>query len=302
MYSCLSGGLGNQMFQYAAAYILQRKLKQRSLVLDDSYFLDCSNRDTRRRFELNQFNICYDRLTTSKEKKEISIIRHVNRYRLPLFVTNSIFGVLLKKNYLPEAKFYEFLNNCKLQVKNGYCLFSYFQDATLIDSHRDMILPLFQINEDLLNLCNDLHIYKKVICENANTTSLHIRRGDYITNPHASKFHGVLPMDYYEKAIRYIEDVQGEQVIIVFSDDAKWAENTFANQPNYYVVNNSECEYSAIDMFLMSKCKNNIIANSTYSWWGAWLNTFEDKIVVSPRKWFAGNNKSKLTMDSWINL
>ncbi|HCD2880519.1 TPA: alpha-1,2-fucosyltransferase, partial [Escherichia coli] len=55
-------------------------------------------------------------------------------------------------------------------------------------------------------------------------------------------------------------------------------------------------------MFLMSKCKNNIIANSTYSWWGAWLNTFEDKIVVSPRKWFAGNNKSKLTMDSWINL
>ncbi|MDX7986410.1 alpha-1,2-fucosyltransferase [Xenorhabdus sp. 12] len=298
MYSCLSGGLGNQMFQYAAAYILKQYRPEVELVLDDSYYHYQPKIDTPRNLELNQFNIVYDRFTSVEEKKKINSLRNFKKIPLPANISNFIALSLFNKYVLSDdLLYYPQLAN-KLEKA---CLFSFYQDSTLLNKYRELILPLFDIRDDLLLLCKNLNVYKLIVGQD-NITALHIRRGDYVTNSHAAKFHGTLSMDYYNKAMDYIEQKKSKQLFVVFSDDVQWALETFSNRENCYVVNNQECEFSVIDMYLMSLCNNIIIANSTYSWWGAWLNKSEDQVVIAPQQWFANNNKTTLKNEDWVYI
>lgn len=298
MYSCLSGGLGNQMFQYSAAYILKQFFPDDTLVLDDSYYFNQPKNDTKRCLELDQFNVSYDRVSSETEKGKINILRKLKKIPLPtnlLYFSSSVF---LDKYVLPDALFYH-----PQSIKNidKACLFSFYQNSELLDNNRELILPLFELRADLLEYCTNLEVYS-LIQKQGNITSLHIRRGDYVTNKHAAKFHGVLSLDYYNDAMNYVDNQLGEQLFVIFSDDIEWAQKAFSTRKNCYVVNNQGYDFSAIDMYLMSLCKNNIIANSTYSWWGAWLNKYEDKLVISPKQWFQGNNETALKKDSWITI
>lgn len=136
-----------------------------------------------------------------------------------------------------------------------------------------------------------------------NAVSLHVRRGDYVKNPKTAATHGLCSLDYYQAAIRYISDRVEQPFFFIFSDDIIWVKKHLEiNFPCRYVNHNQGAE-SYNDMHLMSLCKHYIIANSSFSWWGAWLNSHKDKIVVAPQRWFVNdNNVQDLFPYGWIAL
>jgi hypothetical protein len=137
--------------------------------------------------------------------------------------------------------------------------------------------------------------------ENENSIFLHIRRGDYLSNPSTLALHGICSLDYYLKAVSIISSNISQPVFYIFSDDLNWAnDNLSINFPHHFVEGNSGL-YSFRDLHLMTLCRHSIIANSTFSWWGAWLNANPDKIVIAPRRWFANRPQpTDLYPPSWI--
>ena len=136
-----------------------------------------------------------------------------------------------------------------------------------------------------------------------NSVSLHIRRGDYVSNLEANKTHGFIGIEYYNKAISFIHEQILQPHFFVFSDDIAWARENLGLIINVVFINHNQGRSSFEDMRLMSLCKYNIIANSSFSWWGAWLNTAPDKIVITPKQWFAnGQDTSDLMPENWLKM
>ncbi len=139
--------------------------------------------------------------------------------------------------------------------------------------------------------------------DGVNSVSLHVRRGDYASNPKTTATHGLCSLDYYRGAIQHIRERLGQPKLFIFSDDIDWVKNNFDTSLHCVYVHNNTGAASYNDMRLMSICRNHIIANSSFSWWGAWLNPRPNKIVIAPRKWFSNNNNTKdLFPNSWISL
>jgi len=156
-----------------------------------------------------------------------------------------------------------------------------------------MIRDLFEYPEDYVN-----HIKEKYseILKN-KTCSIHIRRGNYLN---LQQFHPVQDIHYFNKSI---EKIPNDSYFLIFSDDIKWCKMNFPNDERFiFIENNNDYE----DLLLMSLCENNIISNSTFSWWGAYLNKNPNKIVVAPEKWFGFGNSMNDTKDlyceKWIKL
>ena len=171
--------------------------------------------------------------------------------------------------------------------------FSSFQDSVI--SHFSFKLPLNAINSKRLN---------RIL--NSNSISIHVRRGDYVDNIGANKNHGVCSLDYYRKSINYILNKIDNPTFFVFSDDPVWVEENLKIKGEHEYINGNMGNMSYVDMQLMSNCKHNIIANSSFSWWGAWLNRNTEKIIIAPRQWFANpeknSNKKELVPSSWIKI
>lgn len=171
-------------------------------------------------------------------------------------------------------------------TKDSVCIHnSYLQSEKYFVHNRDYILQNFKLPKDreeyLVSKYGDLSEY----------TSLHIRRGDYLKNPN---YHtNLTSTDYYDRALDYLKPKQ----LLVFSDDTEWAKEHFSNS----IVVEEQEDY--LEIFLMSFCKDNIIANSSFSWWGAWLNTNPNKTVIAPSNWFGpecGASTKDLVPESWI--
>jgi hypothetical protein len=131
-----------------------------------------------------------------------------------------------------------------------------------------------------------------------------VRMTDYLTDPVTQKKHGTCDSEYYKRALEYITEKVSNPHFYVFSDDMQWTkQNLDIPQPVCYVDQNSP-NMGHVDMYLMSLCRHHIIANSTFSWWGAWLNKNPDKIVIAPKKWFAAAeyNSDDLIPSSWIRI
>lgn len=131
---------------------------------------------------------------------------------------------------------------------------------------------------------------------NVKTTAIHVRRGDYVRH---SNHHPVQTMDYFNKGIDVVKD--NTDTFLVFSDDIEWCKEHFKVDNIIYI----EDEKDYIEIYLMSLCDNDIIANSSFSWWGAWLNTKEDKVVIGPTKWFGpaiNHNTDDILPESWIKM
>ncbi len=139
------------------------------------------------------------------------------------------------------------------------------------------------------------------IKETANTVSLHIRRGDYVSNPHTNSIHGTCSLQYYQQALQLIEQKYPKLNLFVFSDDPEWTQAHIQSSHPMVFVNHNGSETAHEDLHLMSLCQHNIIANSSFSWWAAWLNQYPDKIICYPDPWFRGGNldTSDLCPDSW---
>jgi hypothetical protein len=209
--------------------------------------------------------------------------------------TNNIFRKIKFSNYIEslinfnESGFhYSDIPNIDGNVK----LIGYFQSEKYFINHRNEILELFEIDEITKEFL--IRKYKNVI--DKNTCSIHVRRGDYVRS---NDYHPIQPIDYYKTAIKIIGE---DNHYLIFSDDMSWCKENFDFIPNKIFVSDN-LDYQ--DLYLMSMCKNNIIANSTFSWWAAWLN-INDKKVITPKKWFGVNysnyNTDDLYCKNWIKI
>jgi len=289
----LKGGLGNQLFQYA--FGRRMALQNNSpLQLDMSFFNTAKgNRPfSERPYELSVFKIHAEPAsdgTIRRIKNSINnpIIRRL-REQFPSLFHYKIF----------KEKSFEFDPEVN-SLKGNLYLEGYWQSEKYFGSMekdlRKEFVFLPQASEANLKALDEI--------KNSNAVSLHIRRGDLVASKEAAEFHGVLPMEYYEKALAMMmERVPGLRVFI-FSDDPEWARSNslFAGST---IIDWNQGSRSYEDLRLMSNCKHHILANSSFSWWGVWLNPSAEKIVIAPKQWFRNPkiNTSDLIPPSWIRI
>lgn len=289
---CLIGGLGNQMFQYATARAVAYRTNM-PLKLDVTAFANYKLRP----YRLGCFNIIEDFATET----EVRRFRRPRRRQIIAFTTYEI-----KKHLLPwrGPKFVEeqglSFDPGILRIDESAYLIGYWQSEKYFADVAELIRQEFTLKSepDKLNeqVLDEIEV--------ANSVSLHIRRGDYISNPVTNKVHGVLGLDYYSRAVNYVASRTAQPHFFIFSDDIAWAkENLRLSFPLSFIEHNGKGrEYE--DLRLMSRCKHHIIANSSFSWWGAWLNANPEKIVVSPEKWFNDPSlESKdLIPEYWVKM
>jgi hypothetical protein len=227
----LQGGLGNQLFQWAATKYLSIKY------------------NTDYKFELSYFQLMGWELELKKFKKII-----IEEYNTPISL----------KIVTDDFNFKNIEDNSFL---NGY-----WQSEKYFNEIDNLIRQDLKIEDNLKN-----YIINKYPILNQNTISLHVRRGDYIR---LNNYHPIQNLDYYKKAYDIIND--NSINILVFSDDINWCKENIKLDNILYI----EGETNIVDMYIMSLCTHNIIANSSFSWWGAWLNSNENKKVIAPINWF----------------
>jgi hypothetical protein len=274
------GGLGNQLFQFIIGYILSKKNKIK-LKLDIEKFNFYN-----RKFELNNFP------EIKKLKipliKNYNLIKKIYNYFVPkVFKILKIFKIykllsFFYKKQLEISEISPFIFNkelLKTKISRNVTIRGFFQSEKYFINYKKDVLDLFKFPQTKNKII--LNYLKKV--KNANSVALHIRRGDYL-NSDARNFHGILPYEYYKKSIKYIKSKVAKPEIFVFSDDIELIKRTFLfllEEKCIFVNTNSTIQ----DLYIMSRCKHFIIANSSFSWWGAWLGSYKKKIICSPKKW-----------------
>jgi hypothetical protein len=289
--SKLQGGIGNQLFQLAAGYALARN-HQTELKLDLSFLTNNSQSTelfTARNYELSVFKNLKFKIATNSETdlflpKKANLINRILRkikriYLKPLIITDNI-----------DCQ--DFFSKTSI---NTY-LDGYWQNEAYFKEIRNELIELFQFPELPEK-------YAKTISN--NSVSIHFRRGDYVDNKHINSIYANCSLDYYHNAIKYIQERFNNIVLYLFSDDIHWVKENFATDlPVVYVSN--QMLSVADELHLMSLCKHHIIANSSFSWWAAWLNQNPDKMIIAPQNWF--NDKSmnqkaqEIVPEKWIKL
>ncbi len=186
----------------------------------------------------------------------------------------------------------------KIKRRLGLNVDIYFQNEKYFINIADEIKKEFTLKKPLSDKAQEILDNIK----NNNSTSLHIRRGDYINNKETNSFHGICGVDYYQKSMNMVKEKIFNPVFFIFSDDIVWAKENFIGS-EFVFVSCPEIE-DVEEMILMSKCKHNIIANSSFSWWGAWLNNNPGKIVIAPKRWFNNKkaNQNDIVPESWIKI
>jgi len=278
----LKGGLGNQMFQYAIARILAHKHNTK-LIIDISAYAypdgyDPASIDVRL-YELDVFDI-HGQTTTEKPDKKLVKIRKEQKLRKAAYLCFCKLANLFSNSFMPmiyERKNVGF-DASLLDLPNNIFLRGYFPSFKYFDNNRDIIKKDFSF-VDPPDDANQKMIDK---ITSVNSVSIHIRRGDYITNRRITDKFGLCSLSYYKKAMDYISQKIDDSHFFVFSNDPQWVEdNIKTSRPTTYITHNKG-QKGFEDLRLISRCKHNVIANSSFSWWGAWLNSNTKKIVIAP--------------------
>ena len=287
----LQGGLGNQMFQYALGRHLA--VKNDVPVKLDIAALEKNTQDiTKRSYGLSVFNIEESFAT----EKEISWFKKY-RFKRGKFWFWYNRTIADRSRYAWEKQFN--FEPWILTLKDPVYLDGYWNTEKYFEGIADVIRKEFTLKKGLGD------ISEKLLSEIAKmeSVSLHVRRGDYVSDQRTSAWLGVCSNEYYTQAIQKITEKVTNPHFFIFSDDPVWArENITPKFPTTYMPNNSK--HPEEDMYLMSQCKHNIIANSSFSWWGAWLNINPNKIVIAPQKWFQTPkmNTRDVVPDIWVRL
>jgi len=269
----LIGGLGNQMFQYAVGRRLAYKYNT-ELKLDIQGFKDYKLRN----YSLNNFNIV-ENFATAKDLSHVLLHSDGSAVKIFKHIIRNIPNVQ-SIEYVKEKKFS--FQQSILSLPDNVYLEGYWQSEKYFSDIEDIIRNEFSIVNPLTSASQEIAEQIKD-CE---SVSVHVRRGDYVSNPKTNSFHGVCGLEYYCRAIDMIREKIDNPHFFIFSDDPEWVCcNIKPDAPTTYVRHNY-CSKDYEDICLMSMCKHNIIANSSFSWWGAWLNTNPDKIIIAPSKWF----------------
>ncbi|MEH6503186.1 MAG: alpha-1,2-fucosyltransferase [Cycloclasticus sp.] len=284
------GGLGNQMFQYAFAYGISQK-KGSTLKLDiggfefyeqrkyalNHYYIDAeiANRDEARQLKYETENLV------------AAFLRRLNRGTKPF-----------AKSYYKEP-YFQYDNNVFKRQGDVY-FDGYWQSEKYFSSYRTDLLEHFSLKVPVHAKSKE---YQQKILAN-QAVSLHIRRGDYVTNAKANAVHGTCGLDYYREAVSAIKKAMDNPYFFIFSDDMGWAKENidFIDQAVFVELGSGSLDHE--EMWLMSECQHNIIANSSFSWWGAWLNKNPNKIVIAPQRWFKDSSiiTKDLIPEPWVCL
>lgn len=289
----IQGGLGNQMFQYAMA---------RSLSLDCDLDLKfCIDSFLQYRmhngFELDRvFGIRLSFATSEELKKIIGgwrahpLVRRALAQKKFKIFRGSQYKVDSQTGYDPSL----------ISLGSKYYLHGYWQSERYFLKHADQIRKDFFFSDALDQ--RNLQLLEKI--SRCNAVSIHVRRGDYISNTKALATHGLCGLDYYNLAIERMKSQTKDPQFFVFTDDPGWVKAEFLTRhPGITVVDHNIGVDSYKDMQLMATCSHHIIANSSFSWWGAWLNPSKEKLVIAPKKWFAsGEVAPDLLPPSWEKI
>ena len=244
----LAGGLGNQMYRYANGKALAES-KNAKLIVDTRFFDSAQENTTPREYELSAFELQVDMLNDA-----------------------TLAQLLAKLNVYKEKLWYKYdekINDVKLPC----LLMGHWQSEKYFKSAEELLRRDFRIKDSCLS--PEVKKLGMELSETPSSVSIHVRRTDYAVYPHC-----ILPLHYYQRAVDYMQDKLTTPSFYVFSDDPDWVEQHFDIPVQFQVVKG----FSGIeDMYLMSQCRHNIIANSTFSWWAAWLNQNQDKIVIAPK-------------------
>ena len=296
----LQGGLGNQMFQYAAGRALAIRLHT-SLKLDLSYLKEgiLGENVDYRKYGLNKFCIIADIISENELTRFINKSMVFSKLKISWFNRKTGYKFPFSKIFSQNGHGYNPLF-CKLS-KNTY-LTGYWQNIRFFEGAEQILKQDFKFK--FLPVQSILELLDRV--ERCESVAVHIRRGDFKNLPVL----GTIEEKYYYEAINYIAGKLKEPVLFFFSDEMEWVKDKFKSfapsiSKNYVEINSSAGSESD-DLRLMSNCKHNIIGNSTFGWWGAWLNNNPDKIIIAPEKLFADpaidNQLQGMIPESWIRL
>lgn len=288
----LEGGLGNQMFQYAMAHIIADINKVPVKI--DKKFLNLKNNTrgcTPRNFELGVF---YNSFLQASESDVISLtnLSNINKIKKRI-------GLNYPKVYQEPS--FDFQSNV-FSIQSPAYIKGYFQSYKYFIGYEDLILNFFSFPIDSLDSKN-----RELLSDikHGNSISIHVRRGDYVQDKITQEFHGNCSLEYYFESIALLVSKYKDVKLIFFSDDSEWVKEHFKNLPySKLFIDHNNDENSWKDMLLMSFCTHNIIANSSFSWWAAWLNENPHKTVIAPKNWFTdtGKDANDLIPEEWIRL
>ena len=289
----LMGGLGNQMFQYACAKRLA--VKNNTDLLLDTWFLDRPNQGkfyTSREFELDVFQL-------KNLKAPEKVIRKFYKKDIMSRLFLKISGIQILKE---QGDYFE---PSVLEAPSSIYLVGFWQSEKYFYGISDLIKGDFSFpdapeNNYVAQVQNEIFKYQ-------NSVSVHIRRGDYVKNKKGlpTKFEN-LTIDYYNKAIQLIRSKLDDVHFFFFSDEPDDVIENFHNLKDATIIKHNQTVPNYLDMKLMSYCSHNIIANSSYSWWAAWLNGNSSKTVIAPKTWFVRGDNDRLIDErlpkSWMTL
>lgn len=278
------GGLGNQMFQYAMGYVMAKQ-NETDLLIDTEFYTNCNlpRYLTKREYGMSRFNIVGNDVNINSQFKILQkpIISKILRIfpRFSIMIKGMLYVKETRFRYLPYVLSYK--------NKNIY-LDGYWQAYGYFEKYKKEITNMYSFENDVI-----LDEYKRIANSEHNLVAVHIRRGDYVTanNPN------VRNEEYYRSAIEIVSNVVKRPKFCFFSDDIEYVISTFRNIPNMCIANMNRVLNDVEELQLMRLCAHQIISNSSYSWWAAWLNSNPSKVVVCPAKW---KGKSDMMPEAWI--
>lgn len=284
------GGLGNQMFQVACGYALAKKY-QAPLLLDTNHF---HGYHLHNGFELN--DILFKKFSIIEKRDLIGRFGYFSLLRQSqLKILSKIFFLKNESIFIePQISYSEIPT-----VKNKIYNIGYFQSEKYFHDFALDVKDLFSFadkafNHRIIDMARQMNAEASV--------SVHIRRGDYISNKKNSELLGFVGLKYLKAAVEYISDCVDVDKFYVFSDDLEWARSNLKSSHKIVFVEGNVGNLSYLDMYLMKSCRHHIISNSSFGWWAAWLGELPGTVVVAPKKWFCSGLKNDIVPDRWIKL
>ncbi len=285
-------GLGNVMFQYAFLCELRHHYQNEAccFFVYRKKLFDHNGYELDRLFKVNSYQglnwlqqIC------------IHFLERSGDFGFPnFFLIRKLFKVV--RNEKEDS--FKYYDNVFQYSHVNIAYWGMWQSPKYFTSVKEKIINTYQFDQ------SQISVYTRSVLEKVKSTNsvcIHLRRGDYMNDQYNGGFSRCCPLEYYSKAIQYIEEKIENPTFFVFSDDIEYAKMNLSADSMFFIDGNKGDD-SWHDMYLMSQCKHNIIANSTFSWWGAFLNLHENKIVIAPRHWWYYLEKDDIIPEDWIRI
>ncbi len=298
----LTGGLGNQMFQYAAGLALAER-RRTVLKLDVSWFGEDPRYEAHNRYALSCLNIT-EQFATDDELRRFfgEPLSRTERWSVSVARALRLYGYVRRhtpSGLVHEAKTFAYYPEL-LEQPDGCYLKGLFQSERFFESVSGMIRA--QFSSRYPPAAQVVELAKRIT--GGPSAALHFRRGDYVRNPEFTRIIGVVGLDYYMSAVRLLRERSPEAVLYIFSDDIEAVAKEFKPPGPHEFVRIGKLSNAYDKIHLMSLCEHIAIANSTFSWWAAWLNLNPGKLVIAPEPWLLDStlDQRDVIPSAWIRL